>query len=259
MRSLRKILLFELKSAKRDKWLISYFLFLFALTFILLSFNSTTVKTLISLMDILLIIIPLLSILLGTIYVYNSKEFIVLLLTQPIKKNNIYWGLYLGFVIPYIFILIFAILLPFLIQNAMTIEVLSILFSASLLTLVCSSLAFWIAFSTQEKIKGIGKAIVVWLFAAFLYDGFLLFLSFLFSEYPIEKIMLGLVLINPIDLFRTFFLMTFDISALMGYSGAIFKKFFGTELGVIISLFAGFSWFIILQFRAMKSFNKQDF
>ena len=47
-------------------------------------------------------------------------------------------------------------------------------------------------------------------------------LACLFADYPIERPMLGLMLANPVDLARVVLLLRFDVSALMGYTGAVF-------------------------------------
>ncbi len=40
--------------------------------------------------------------------------------------------------------------------------------------------------------------------------------------------MVGLSALNPIDLSRILILLQLDVSAMMGYTGAVFKDFFGT-------------------------------
>ena len=49
-----------------------------------------------NLMNIALILCPLISIIFGTMYFYNSRDFIELLLAQPIKRKAIILGQYLG-------------------------------------------------------------------------------------------------------------------------------------------------------------------
>ena len=57
-------------------------------------------RTLLSLSNIVLFVVPLMTIVYGTIYLYNSREFIELLLAQPIKRRTLFTGLYLGLAIP---------------------------------------------------------------------------------------------------------------------------------------------------------------
>jgi Cu-processing system permease protein len=49
-----------------------------------------------------------------------------------------------------------------------------------------------------------------------------------------------------------------DVSALMGYTGAIFKEFFGTNMGLIISLLVLGTWVIIPTWLSLRKFNHKD-
>jgi Cu-processing system permease protein len=53
--------------------------------------------------------------------------------------------------------------------------------------------------------------------------------------------------------------MKFDIAALMGYTGAVFQRFFGSSLGVIISVVCLFVWIIVPFFLSSRFFKKKDF
>ena len=71
--------------------------------------------------------------------------------------------------------------------------------------------------------------------------------------------MIIMSIINPIDLARILFLIEFNISALMGYTGAVFERFFGDFVGVIISTFFLLLWVIIPLFLSTRFFQKKDF
>jgi Cu-processing system permease protein len=64
---------------------------------------------------------------------------------------------------------------------------------------------------------------------------------------------------NPIDLSRTLILLKLDISALLGYTGAVFKQFFGTDKGLYISIFMLILWTIIPIWRLSFKAKRQDF
>jgi Cu-processing system permease protein len=64
--------------------------------------------------------------------------------------------------------------------------------------------------------------------------------------------------LNPIDLARIQVLLQVDVAALMGYTGAIFKKMFGTAVGYIISLLLMLVWIIVPFILSLKLFNKKD-
>ncbi|MDP1747032.1 MAG: ABC transporter permease subunit, partial [Bacteroidota bacterium] len=111
---------------------------------------------------------------------------------------------------------------------------------------------------TRDKAKGMGMAIFLWLYFAIIFDGLVLFLLFQFADYPLEKPMMALSAFNPIDLSRIIILLRLDVSALMGYTGAIFKDFFGTTTGFIAALLALGLWIAIPLYFSLRIFHKKD-
>ena len=49
-----------------------------------------------------------------------------------------------------------------------------------------------------------------------------------------------------------------DVSALMGFTGAIFKNFFGTQPGLIISFLILVTWVVIPTWLSLRRFNHKD-
>jgi len=127
-----------------------------------------------------------------------------------------------------------------------------------LVSVIFVALAFLSSILTRDKTKGIGIAIMIWLYFALLFDGIVLFLLFQLAEYPIENAMVGITALSPIDLARIQILLHLDVSAMMGYTGAIFKDFFGTSTGLIVSFLLLCSWAIIPFFISLKKFNRKD-
>ena len=116
-----------------------------------------------------------------------------------------------------------------------------------------------ISVSSRDKLKGVGLALFTWLFLAVIYDGLMLMYFIVFSEYPIEQHAIVLCLLNPIDLSRIFIMLQLDISALMGYSGAVFQKFFGTGMGMTVSLLALATWIVIPILGLLAIARKKDY
>ena len=111
----------------------------------------------------------------------------------------------------------------------------------------------------HEVNRGIGAALLLWFYFALIFDGLLLLILFSFSDYPLEKPLIGISMLNPINIARSMILMKMDVAAMMGYTGAAFKKFFGGSLGVIVSLAALVGWVVIPLFVAKRHFLKKDF
>ena len=258
-----KIIKYQIKDNIQSRWIIGFFIFFMTFTYWLINFTGDAPKVILSILNMILIVIPLISLVFGSIYIYNNLNYIKFMLTQPIKRLSLYFGLYFGLVIPLLFCLTFGIGIGVLTFYPLFEEYLSIvillLITGLFQILIFTAIAFLIATSNDDKLKGLGISIFVWLFFTIIYDGLILFILQTFQDYPLERIALGLTMINPIDLGRIFIILKFDVSALMGYTGAVFEDFFGNNVGLIISLSVQIIWFLISFIFGLKIFKSKDF
>ncbi|MBR9832349.1 ABC transporter permease subunit [bacterium] len=258
-----KILKYSFYDLIRSRWSYVYFLFYLLMGFVLLFLNNDLSKAVITLMNIIIVLVPLIGTIFGIMYYYNSKEFTELLLAQPIKRSSIFLGQYLGVALSLSMSLVIGLGIPFLVYGINTSVAIwdfgLLLVSGSMLTLIFTSLAFVIALKNENKIKGFGYAILLWLFMAVIYDGLFLMSLMFFEDYPLDKFSLIATLLNPVDLSRVLILLKLDISALLGYTGAVFQQFFGTSLGFFLSLFMLGVWFIVPTFIMQRIAMKKDF
>jgi Cu-processing system permease protein len=237
--------------------MIIYTLVLLATSLSLFSLEDNANKGLLSLLNIVLIIVPLFSLLFSTIYIYNSAEFIELLVSQPLQRKNIWLSFSIGLALSLSLAFIIGIGLPVLIFQFNAIGFLLFIVGI-LLSIIFVAIALWAAVQIRDKAKGIGMAILLWIYFSLLFDGFVLFLLFQFSDYPLEKPMILVSALNPIDLGRILILLKLDISAMMGYTGAIFKDFFGTIAGVAIAFMTLALWIAIPLYYSTRKFNRKD-
>lgn len=247
----------------RSRWSYVYFLFYLLLASVLLFLNNDLSKAVITLMNVIILIVPLIGTVFGVMYYYSSKEFVGLLLAQPLRREAIFLGQYLGVSLSLSMSLIIGIGIPFAAYGLFFSDAIwdfsLLLITGSFLTFIFTALAFNIALSNNNKIKGFGYAILLWLFMAIIYDGIFLMSLILFEDYPLDKLSLFGTILNPIDLSRTLILLKLDISALLGYTGAVFKKFFGTSLGFIISSVVLFLWVVLPVSRIIFKSKRKDF
>ena len=99
----------------------------------------------------------------------------------------------------------------------------------------------------------------MWLSLSVLYDGAVLLAVNAFAAYPLEKPVLAMMLLNPVDLARIVLLMNFDVSALMGYTGAVFHRFFGSPLGTAVAVVALTAWILAPLAVGARWFARKDF
>jgi Cu-processing system permease protein len=229
----------------------------------LLHLGNDVSKAIVSLMNITLILTPLIGTIFGVMNFYNSREFIELLLAQPIPRKIIFLGMFLGISLSLSLSLLLGLGLPFLLYGIIFSEylmsLLVLLTAGIFLTIIFSAISFYIALVNENKLKGFGMAILVWLLMAFIYDGILLILMLFLQDYPIEKFAIVMSLLNPIDLSRILIMLDLDISALMGYTGAVFNKFFGNNTGALISISALTVWVVVPVLFIIGKSAKKDF
>jgi Cu-processing system permease protein len=214
-------------------------------------------------MNVIIILVPLIGTIFGVMYYYNSKEFTELLLAQPIKRSSIFLGQYLGVALSLSMSLILGLGIPFMLYGLFQSNEIwdfgLLLVTGTFLTLIFTALAFNIALYNENKIKGFSYAILLWLFMAVIYDGLFLMALMAFESYPLDSFSIGATLFNPIDLSRILILLKLDISALLGYTGAVFQKFFGTGLGLILALSALSLWVLFPVLNIYRKSRKKDF
>lgn len=258
-----KILKYSFFDLMRSRWSYVYFIFYLLIGFVLLFLNNDTSKAVITLMNIIVVLTPLIGTIFGVMYYYNSREFTELLLAQPLKRSTIFLGQYVGVALSLSLSLVLGLGIPFLaygiIESTAIFDFLSLLLVGAFLTFIFVALAFNIALSNENKIKGFGYAILVWLFLAVIYDGLFLISLILFQEYPLDQFSLFATIFNPIDLSRILILLKLDISALLGYTGAVFQKFFGTNFGALLSSFILILWVVMPTLRIVFKSKSKDF
>lgn len=258
-----KILKYSFYDLVRSRWSYVYFLFYLLLGTVLLFLNNDLSKAVITLMNVIIVLVPLIGTIFGVMYFYNSREFTELLLAQPVKRSSIFLGQYFGVAFSLALSLVFGLGLPFTfygIFNSNAIWDFSLLLiTGAFLSLIFTALAFVIALANENKIKGFGYAILLWLFMAVIYDGLFLMSLIYFEEYPLDKFSLAATMLNPVDLSRVLILLKLDISALLGYTGAVFQKFFGTNFGFIISVLMLGLWVLIPTAIIYRMAKRKDF
>lgn len=253
-----KILKYVLYDILRSKLIIGYTVLLFAITFGIIYTGKDVSKAIISLLNVVILIVPLVSIIFGTIHFYNSKEFMEMMLTLPVKRKDIFWAEYLGLSMALSLGFMTGVGLPLLIYGA-SITSVYLIISGIMLSFIFTSLSFLSSVINKDKAKGIGSSLVIWFYMAVIFDALVLVVYFVFSDYPLEKLTIIISALNPVDLARIMILLKLDVSALMGYTGATLQRFLGSAFGTVFSMGFLVLWSVIPTLFALKIFNRKNF
>jgi Cu-processing system permease protein len=258
-----KIALYQVQDMVRSRWVLLYGAFFLVMTDALFRFGGGGERVMLSLMNVVLIAIPLVSLVLGAMYLYGSREFVELLLSQPIRRRSLFAGLFTGLALPMTGAFLLGVGVPFAyhggIGEAGAGSMALLLATGVALTLVFTGVAFLVALSTEDRIRGLGLCLALWLLFAVVFDGLILLVVHLLGAWPVEQMVIGFSMLNPVNLGRILLLLNFDISALMGFTGAVFKRFFGSGMGQGITAAALVVWLVGPTLLGLRAFSRKNF
>lgn len=253
----------SLRNLARNRWLVAYGIALAGISELLFVFGGAGQQVILSLLNATLLLVPLVALVFGSMHVYNSREFIELLLAQPIPRRSVFVGLYAGLTLPLAAAFVLGIGTPLLLHGAMAQVALRALVSlvavGVCLTACFAAMAMVIALASDDRLKGMALALGAWFLFTIGYDGAVLAVVSIFGDWPLEKPLLLLMLGNPVDLARVLVLTGLDSAALLGYTGALFRRLFGGSLGSIVALTALALWASVPQTLARRRFLRRDF
>ena len=246
----------------RSRWLLAYAGFLALATTLLLRFSDSDAKGLLSLVNVVLLIVPLTNVVFGAMYLYAAREFVELLLAQPVRRGRLFAGLLLGLTLPVAAASMLGILIPMVaggVAGADLVTGLVIATSAAILSLIFSAIAAAIAYAVDDRVRGLALALGVWLALAVAYDALVLLASVQLAAWPLERPLLAAMFFNPIDLARLVMLQQFDAAALLGYTGAVFTRYLGSVVGHVMAALAALTWIALPALGGARLFHRKDF
>ena len=247
----------------RNRWVVAYALFFLAATELLLRLSGSGARTLLSLLDLVVVLIPMVTIVFVTIYWQGAREFNELLLAQPVARATLFHGLFAGLVLPLSAAFVLGVCVPFLLHGAVdgsTAGLLLLMLVAGVaLTAIFGAIAVFIGGVVEDRLRGLGIALGVWLLLTVAWDGAVLSAAMTFQEYPLEGAMLGATFANPVSLARTLLVLHFDVTALMGYTGAVFQRALGGTVGTLAALAGLALWSLVPGLFALRAFRRRDF
>src|SRR5690606_37136383 len=154
----------------KNKIVLGYMVMLALFSWSAFALEDNAAKGSLTVLNIMLLTVPLMSVLFSTIYVYNSSEFIELLVSHHIERGKIWKALFTGLSLSMVAAYVLGAGIPLLIFAERSVAFIMIA-AGSLLSVIFVSVAFLSSILTRDKAKGIGVAVMLWLYFALLFDG----------------------------------------------------------------------------------------
>jgi Cu-processing system permease protein len=198
-------------------------------------------RTTLSLMNLVLLVVPLGALLLGVTSLAGAGDTLPLLLAQPVSRTEVLAGKYLGLGAA----LTVAQALGFgaggvvVALNAgsdqlpgfIALTALSVALGWLHLAAALCIGALW-----PDRLKATSIALLLWLVLVVAYDLAVLGATTMLSGLPLESVLFPALLLNPVDLARVLITIAVGSGALFGPTSAVLVRLFGPASGVALGV-----------------------
>jgi len=258
---------------RRNKWVVSFAGIFALLTFFISYFGMVTsgysgfqdfARTSTSLINLSGFILPLFVLMLGTFSFISNREYLDLMVTQPVSRYQVILGKYLGLILTLFGATIIGFTIPgILISFVIGIQgaagyALVILFSF-ILGIVFTGCSIFISQISNRQQIALGIAIGVWIFFEVVYGLLILGTTLYFSPSVLKYSLIFGLFGNPIDIIRILSLISVGGLEFFGPAGATLFKLAGSQwLAMVFGILGLLVWIVIPIIVSLKIFSRQN-
>ncbi|MBS4192175.1 ABC transporter permease [Bacillus sp. FJAT-49705] len=228
--SIYKIARQQLTLIMRSKWLGSFGM-LFALLAVFVTYFGNSGQSgytgfsrmTASLLNLNLLLIPLIALLIGSLFIAGEKEDrgLMLLLTYPVSVKSVLVGKYIGLFLSLWSVITFgygAAAIVMFIGNADTsISVMFLFYFLSLLLAVFFlALSMMIGLWSRTRFQALGMSLIVWAISVLFYEFIVMGLSIFVTKEWILTLLSISIFLNPVELIRVWAILSLDGASVFG-------------------------------------------
>ncbi len=217
-----------------------------------------------SIVSLVLYLVPILALMMGTHTFVSSREYLDLIVTQPVARWKIIAGKYLGALTSLMISTgigfgLAGIIIALQIGAEGSSRFILVVLLAFLLGAVFLSLSFLLSIILHRRQASVGLSILVWFFFVIFYDLLVLAGTALLSYQTLKIGLMAGLLLNPVDMVRVTGLIVVGGESIFGAAGALAVKLLGS-MGTLVAMSIGIIliWIILPLFLSIKIFEKQN-
>jgi Cu-processing system permease protein len=197
----------------------------------------------VSLMNLVLIIVPIAGLMLGVASITSASGTLPLLLAQPIGRVEVFLGKFLGLALA----LTVAQAVGFGAGGAVVAiqagaEQVPAFATLTLLSFVLgwvmTAVALLIAATWPDRLRATSAALALWLILVIAYDLAVLGVSSMLRGVPLQTVLFPALLLNPVDLVRVMTVLATGSGALFGPTSAVLVRLVGSSGGLVLGVAA---------------------
>jgi Cu-processing system permease protein len=253
-----KVFRYVLTDVIRRRWVIGYAALFAVLTAGLFWLGGSGPRLVVSLLDVVLLIIPLVSVVFAALYVYNAQGFLELVLSQPVSRRELFTALWAALLLPLAGAFALGAGVPLALAGEGVATVALLVGTGVALTIIFGALGLYLAAAVADRLRGLGLALGLWVAATVIYDGAILITATLVGGQSAAAPVLGAMVFNPVDLARLLLLTRLDAPALMGYTGALVQRLLGAPLGAGLAAAALALWCVVPTLLGRRALERRD-
>lgn len=272
-KTLQQIIITDIRQSLRSRWFWGYSLLFGGFVAVMFTTGITESqiigfvglsRLMVTFMQISMAILPIYVLISTVRSVVGDKENSVMeyILSLPVSFNNYYWGKLLGrFIIIYtpVLIALFGSVLWALMTNIDIPWDLFFLYSALLASLVFFflGLSMFISARSQSQEMAVSTSFIIWLILVALID--LMLMGIMLKMRGNPEWIIGLGMLNPLQVFRTGSLILFDPElTVMGTASYYVLDTMNRGVFIAFSILYPFGLGYLLAFFGNRYFNKHD-
>jgi Cu-processing system permease protein len=221
-------------------------------------------RTSASLLNLVLYIVPLVSLTMGCQSFTSEKGASELLFAQPVTRGEILMGKLAGLFASITTATVAGFGLAGIIIAAKAGTAGATRFPALvglslLLALVFLTLSALVSTACHRKSKAFGVGLFLWIFFVLFYDLIVIGGTFLMKERAANQFIFASLFGNPVDMVRVAGQMAIDGKEIYGAAGAALVRFLGGDVKSMLSLVAGLLVWVVVPFAvAQRLLKRQD-
>ncbi len=263
----------DLKLNLRNRWILGVSLLFGILTLSVAYSGMVTAgyvgfqdfrRTGASIVSLVLYLVPILALMMGTFAFVSSREYLDLVVTQPIARWKIILGKYLGALLSFFISTgagfgVAGVIIAIRIGAEGSMRFASVVLLSFLLGAVFLSLSFLLSILLRRRQAAVGMSVLVWFFFVIFYDLIMMASAVFLSYRTLKTSLLVGLLFNPVDMVRVTSLIVVGGESVFGAAGVVAVKLLGSMGALVgLSLVLILLWVALPLFISIKIFEKQN-
>lgn len=221
-------------------------------------------RTSASILNLALYIVPLVSLIMGTLSFTGDKGSTELLFSQPISRAEVLLGKLFGLFLSLSFSMLGGFAVAGILISSVSGEEGLIQYGffvllSLMLALVFLSIAIVVAVINRRKSKAFGISLFLWFFFVLFYDLLALGGSALFKGQSANLFLFLSLFGNPVDMVRVASLISLENASIFGAAGATLLRFLGgTTSSIFLLTISLIMWIVVPVKISHRLLSKQD-